>query len=109
LGGESGLAGEARLVSAAARLLRLREEGEQRRREGTVSPSSAATASPSSPLAAFEAVLSPKREAEAAAEVQRGFREMIRGCSGGAEHPLVKRASEIREALLLLLESKEKT
>ena len=47
--------------------------------------------------------------AEAAAEVQRGFREMIRGCSGGAEHPLVKRASEIREALLLLLESKEKT
>ena len=108
LGGESGLAGEARLVSAAARLLRLREEGEQRRREGTVSPSSAAAASPSSPLAAFEAVLSPKREAEAAAEVQRGFREMIRGCSGGAEHPLVKRASEIREALLLL-ESKEKT
>ena len=27
---------------------------------------------------------------------------MVRGCSGGAEHPLVKRASEIKEALLLL-------
>ena len=98
LGGESGLAGEARLVSAAARLLRLRGEGEQRRREAKKASSS--SSSPSSPLAAFEAVLSPKREADAAAEVERGFREMVRGCSGGAEHPLVKRASEIREALL---------